>query len=179
MSTVTSPSIVTVFVDSLVRKPPVPIISSEPLSIVKVPVVSVKEISSVTVTDPSMMISSEPVGSVSLLQLRGSDQFNPPPPLLSTHPVANEFTTTASGFGDSTIALPSVSGNDSLLVVSFGLKDIDKIIIGVTFNGVSLSQLSSVNDEPASEVWYLVNPDTGTNLLAFTFDSPTDWGLNN
>jgi len=55
--------------------PPEPIISSESFSIVKVPLVSVKEIFSVTVAAPSMMISSEPVGSMSLLQFRGSDQL--------------------------------------------------------------------------------------------------------
>jgi len=43
-------------------------------------VVSVNEISSVTITDPSMMISSEPIGSTSLLQLNGSDQVSPSPP---------------------------------------------------------------------------------------------------
>jgi len=42
---------------------------------VSVPVVSVNGIFSITVTDPPMMILSEPVGSVSLLQFRGSDQL--------------------------------------------------------------------------------------------------------
>jgi len=70
---------VIVLVDSLVRGPVALITSSEPLSIVKVPVVSVKGISSVTVTDPSMMISSEPIGSTSSLQLSGSDQTSAAP----------------------------------------------------------------------------------------------------
>jgi len=39
--TVSSPLMVTVFVESLVREPPMPIISSEPFSTVSVPVVSV------------------------------------------------------------------------------------------------------------------------------------------
>ena len=78
--TVTSPFMVTVFVESLVSEPPVPIISSEPFSIVKVPVESVKEISSVTVTAPSIMMVSEPIGRVSKFQLSGSDQMSTRPP---------------------------------------------------------------------------------------------------
>jgi len=47
---------------------------------VSVPVVSIKRISSVTITFPSMMISSEPVGRVSLIQLSWSDQMSVAPP---------------------------------------------------------------------------------------------------
>jgi len=51
---------------------------------VSVPVVSVNGISSVTVTFPSMIISSESVGRVSLLQLNRSDQVTPLPPPTQT-----------------------------------------------------------------------------------------------
>jgi len=92
---------VTVLVDSLVREPLVSIISSEPFSIVKVPVVSVKEISNVTVIFPSMMISSEPVGRVSLLQLDGSDHtpVAPPtqPPLATSAGATSTVTVAVSG----------------------------------------------------------------------------------
>jgi len=72
---------VTVLVDSLVREPLAPtIISSEPFSIVKVPLVSVNGIFSETVTAPSMIMVSEPVGSMSLFQLSGSDQMPGEPP---------------------------------------------------------------------------------------------------
>ncbi len=47
---------------------------------VSVPVVSVNEISSVTITFPSMVMVSEPVGRVSLIQLSGSDQMSVAPP---------------------------------------------------------------------------------------------------
>ena len=48
---------------------------------VSVPVVSVNEVSSVTVTAPSMRISSDPIGSTSLLQFCVFDQrLSPPPP---------------------------------------------------------------------------------------------------
>jgi len=70
---VSSPLIVIVFEELLSNWPLVPIISSEPLTIVSVPVVSANGISSVTVTAPPMRILSEPVGSVSLLQLDESD----------------------------------------------------------------------------------------------------------
>jgi len=71
---------VTVFVESLVREPPVPIISSEPFSTVKVPVVSVNGISSVTITAPSMVIVSKPSGSTPSLQFDGSDHTPLDPP---------------------------------------------------------------------------------------------------
>jgi len=71
---------VTVFVESLVREPPLPIISSEPFSIVSVPVVSVNGVSNVTITFPSRIISSEPVGSMPLLQFDASDQTPVAPP---------------------------------------------------------------------------------------------------
>jgi len=58
---------------------------------VSVPVVSVNETSSVTVTAPSMTISSEPIGSTLLLQLSWSDQVIPSPP--SSHiPLGQTFT---------------------------------------------------------------------------------------
>jgi len=80
---VTRPFMITVLVDSLVREPVAPIISSEPISTVSVPVVSVKGISSVTDTPPSIMIVSEPVGSMLLLQLDESDHA-PVAPLTQT-----------------------------------------------------------------------------------------------
>jgi len=72
---------VTVLVDSLVREPPVPIISSEPFSIVKVPVESVKGISSVTVTPPSMIMVSSSVGATPPLQFDGVDHAPMVPPI--------------------------------------------------------------------------------------------------
>jgi len=77
---VSSPFIVIVFEELLDKEPPVPIISSDPFSIVSVPVESVNEISSVTVTFPSMTIVSEPVGSTPLLQFDASDQTPVVPP---------------------------------------------------------------------------------------------------
>ena len=79
---VSSPFIVIVFEELLVKEPGLSIISSEPLSIVSVPVVSVNGIFSVTITFPSMIISSEPAGSMSLLQLSAFDQesSSPAPP---------------------------------------------------------------------------------------------------
>jgi len=47
---------------------------------VSVPEVSVNEISSVTITDPPMIISSEPVGSTPLVQLFRSDHTPVGPP---------------------------------------------------------------------------------------------------
>jgi len=78
LSIVTSPLIVIAFEELLSNWPLVPIISSEPLTIVSVPVVSVNEISSVTITAPPMRILSEPVGSVSLLQLSRLDHSPSP-----------------------------------------------------------------------------------------------------
>jgi len=57
---------------------------------VSVPVVSVNEISSVTVAAPSMTIVSEPVGSILLLQFDASDQTPVAPP--SHNPLGQTFT---------------------------------------------------------------------------------------
>jgi len=70
---------------------------------VSVPVVSVNGISSVTVTFPSMMISSEPVGTISLLQLDESDQT----PVVS--PTQIPLATSAGVTSTVTVA---VSGDD-------------------------------------------------------------------
>jgi len=101
---------VIVLVDSLVREPPVPIISSEPFSIVSVPVVSVNEISSVTVTDPSMTIVLEPVGSTSSLQLSGSDQTSAAP-----SPSHEMIQTSTAGFP--VVIEPIITPVQSLFIV--------------------------------------------------------------
>ena len=88
---VTRPFMITVFEESLMREPVAPIISAEPLSTVSVPVVSVNGISSVTVTAPSMMISSEPVGSMPLLQLDESDHNTVAPPTQALLSKAGSF----------------------------------------------------------------------------------------
>jgi len=61
---------------------------------VSVPVVSVNGISSVTVTFPSMVISSEPVGSTPLLQFDASDQTPVVPPTQT--PLATGATSTVT-----------------------------------------------------------------------------------
>jgi len=81
---VSSPLILIVFEELLVKEPGLSIISSEPLSIVSVPVVSVNGIFSVTVTDPSMVILSRPPGSIPPLQFVVLDQFPVAPPTQTT-----------------------------------------------------------------------------------------------
>ena len=77
---VSSPFTVIVFEELLSNRPLVPITSSELFSMVSVPVVSMNPISSVTITFPSMVMVSEPVGSMPLLQLNRSDQTPVAPP---------------------------------------------------------------------------------------------------
>jgi len=98
-------------VELLVKEPVLPIISSEPFSIVSVPVVSVNGISSVTVTIPSMVMVSEPAGRVSLLQLSGSDQFTPSPPPSQT---TIEIQTSTDGFPS---IIPLITPVQSLFIV--------------------------------------------------------------
>ena len=101
-----------VMVELLVKEPVLPITSSEPFSIVSVPVVSVNGISSVTVTIPSMVMVSEPAGRVSLLQLSGSDQFTPSPPPSQT---TIEIQTSTAGVP--VIGLPLITPVQSLFIV--------------------------------------------------------------
>jgi len=83
---VSSPSIVIVFEELLSKEPSVPITSSEPLTIVSVPVVSVNGIFSVTVTFPSMVILSKPPGSIPPLQFAVLDQSPVAPPAHTVEP---------------------------------------------------------------------------------------------
>jgi len=77
---------------------------------VSVPVVSVNETSSVTVTVPSMIILSEPIGSMLSLQLSGSDQTSATPS--PSHEIIQVSTT-----GFSVIGLPVITPVQSLLMV--------------------------------------------------------------
>jgi len=77
---------------------------------VSVPVVSINEISSVTSTDPSMMILSEPVGRVSLLQFDASDQT----PVAS--PTQTPLATSAGATSTVTVAVSGVDEPSSIMV---------------------------------------------------------------
>jgi hypothetical protein len=65
------------------------------------------------------------------------------------------------------------SGDNRLLVVSVGLADSswNREVQSITYGGQSLIQLAERNRWPVrAEVWYLVNPPTGSNILDVTLE---------
>jgi len=106
--TVSSPLMVTVFVESLVREPPM--------------LVSVNGIFSVTVIPPSMIISSEPVGSTPLLQLFRSDQSPVAPP--SQTPFGLQTST-----GWFPVIVPVVTPVQSLFIVPMALSMVPDMLL--------------------------------------------------
>lgn len=72
-----------------------------------------------------------------------------------------------------------VSGSDRLLVVAVHHKQNDEPISGITYNGTALTFIAKRplageaddDGQPQVDMWYLVNPDTGTNTVAITWNS--------
>jgi len=87
---------------------------------VSVPVVSVNETSSVTVTVPSMMISSEPIGSTPSLQLFRSDHTPVGPP---TH----EIVQVSTGWFPEIV--PVITPAQSLFIVPEVLKRVVEMLM--------------------------------------------------
>jgi len=65
------------------------------------------------------------------------------------------------------------TGSDLLLVVSICRPDNGINIVGVTYNGVALTELYSAdaNQYAPVDVWYLIGPATGTHDVVTTFAS--------
>lgn len=65
-------------------------------------------------------------------------------------------------------------GTNRLLLVSVAIRDYNppKVVSSVTYGGQALTQVGrkSQNQDASVEMWYLVNPPTGTNLVAITLN---------
>ncbi len=101
-------------------------------------------------------------------------------------PVANSATstlaidTTSSSAGANVASLSwshTVSGVNRLLVVGVSKRSYNSVT-SVTYNGVALTKSGAVQagsgDFSRSELWYLVNPPTGTNTIVVT-PGGNDW----
>lgn len=65
------------------------------------------------------------------------------------------------------------TGSNLILFVTLTVDSGSPSVIasGMTYNGVSMTKLDTVNDNPggvSTEMWYLVGPSTGTHAIAFT-----------
>ena len=61
----------------------------------------------------------------------------------------------------------SAYGN-RILLVGYFVDNVSDVVVGVTYNGVALTKLDALDRSTNCrvEVWYLVNPDTGTNAIS-------------
>lgn len=95
--------------------------------------------------------------------------------------LGNSSTHTDSGAGDTT-SFDSGAGSNRILVVGFSNYDstaADRQVSGVTYGGQALTKVTnSVGDNGTSngraELWYLINPPTGSNNLIVTFAGAND-----
>lgn len=64
------------------------------------------------------------------------------------------------------------SGDNRLLVVSVALMDSDssKEVDSISYNGASLTRLTSKNNDVRVEVWYLINPSSGSNTISLDLE---------
>jgi hypothetical protein len=94
------------------------------------------------------------------------------PPLLSVQ-VTSTSIITGSSVTSVTWAHTLPDGLNRLLVVAIAKRDTGGSVTSVTWQGVALSQLATrseaAGDFPRVELWYLVNPASGTGNLQATF----------
>lgn len=99
--------------------------------------------------------------------------------LMVAVPVANAaivFDAKSSGSNANVTTLTvshTVTGSNTILFVSVGTKDGGggAAVSGVTYNGVAMTNVSTQNISSAfyQDLWYLVNPSTGTNNIVASF----------
>lgn len=63
-------------------------------------------------------------------------------------------------------------GQNKILIVSLGIRT-NVAVSSVTFNGDALVQEATVGTAPKSEIWYLLNPDSGEHDVVVTLASAT------
>ena len=86
----------------------------------------------------------------------------------------------AWGTGDLSVSFDVGTGDDRCLVVGLGnLASWGQVVSSVTYAGVALTQLASIddnnaNDQASLDVWILLNPTSGTNTLVAVTNG-TNW----
>lgn len=84
--------------------------------------------------------------------------------------MAIAYDSSALGAANTTSWSHTCSGSDRILIVSIAN---DGTSSSATYNGVAMTQQGSVVSDLT--VWYLINPDTGTNTVSFTNSSGTKY----
>lgn len=91
--------------------------------------------------------------------------------------IAFDAQSSDSGNGATLSWSHTCSGTDRVLVVSVGyLGDASKLVSGITYNGVALTNVRAdeIEDKAQSQIWYLENPDAGTYDIEVTFSSAVE-----
>ena len=95
--------------------------------------------------------------------------------------VAIDSSSSSSGSNVSSLTWShTVSGANRLLVVGISRRAYGSVSVSsATYNGVALTNSGSVQagsgDFSRSEIWYLANPNTGTNNIVVTLSGGNDW----
>ena len=95
--------------------------------------------------------------------------------------IGNTATHNDQGAGD-TFAFDSGSGSNRILIIGFANYDEtvnDRQVSAITYGGQSLTKhtasvADNATDSGRSELWYLINPPTGSNNVAITFAGAND-----
>ena len=92
---------------------------------------------------------------------------------VSVSPVAVDAVSSASSDGTPIFSWSHItgSGTDRLLVVGTSVGDNPATVTGVTYGSIALTKLrSDVNtgDDTTTELWYLINPANGINIITVT-----------
>jgi hypothetical protein len=103
-----------------------------------------------------------------------------PVPVHGSCVLAVDATSTGQTSGGSGITIPhTTSGTDRLMLVGISINDDNlEIVASVTYNGVALSKVGSIDNSRSSgddarvEIWRLIAPATGTHDVVITFSAP-------
>jgi len=88
--------------------------------------------------------------------------------------------TPAESASSATFAHNVSSEKNRILIVGVGYRNAstDGDITGITFNGVALTKISEQTGESGAELWYLLNPDSGShNIVVTASGSIRGWGV--
>lgn len=90
--------------------------------------------------------------------------------------IAFDAQTTANQWGSTPVSSKTwahtCTGTDLILVVTYATNQ-DQNVSGITYNGVSLTNLNSMapGGNNKQSTWYLINPATGSNNIVVSFSS--------
>ncbi|GAC1574870.1 MAG: hypothetical protein NVS3B9_6980 [Candidatus Doudnabacteria bacterium] len=132
----------------------------------------------VTISPPSGYLTTSPNPISLTISANGTANFGlhqslaptPGVPALDTYSTATSTSLTVTNWSHTVTS----AGADRILIVSLGSRNscTNSPLTSVTYNGVALTNLAAILQNPAlsyySEVWYLVNPASGTHTISVT-----------